>query len=112
MHLPVSIFWVASAEKVAGFQPGRFQTEPSTYSILLMMTFSLEPFSGLSPAFAASTTLEGASGLNNSNCLLSFGFALTTQKNCRSKGSGTSVGWYCQAKLFTALALVFFTSSR
>ena len=83
MHFPVTTFSVASAGNVAGFQPGRFHTEPSIYSILLMTTLPLEFCFGLSPAFDASTTLEGASGVNRSNSLLSLGLALTTQKNCR-----------------------------
>src|SRR5438552_17522250 len=92
MHLPIATFSVASAVKVAGFQPGRFHTEPSIYSILLMTTLPMEFSFGLSFAFDASTTLEGASGAYKSISLASLGLALTTQKNCRSDGSGDSPG--------------------
>src|SRR5258706_15945099 len=92
MHLPGAIFWTSSARKVFGFQPGRCQTDPSRYSILLMMTVLAEVFSVLVPAFIASTTCDGASGLNSSISLFSLGFVLTTQKNCRSNGFDSAAG--------------------
>ena len=103
-HLPASTFCVASTEKVAAFQPGRTQVVPSAYSTLLMTTTPFE-FPGFSFAVVASTTLDGARGVYRSNSFFWFGFAFTTQKNCRSEGSGTPLDSYSHAKLVISMAI-------